>query len=152
MSVIQKIFVIIMNKRLMKWLEANGKLSDAQGAFQKTRGAEEFFLGFDMLLHQSLRKGSGMVYVGQLDLEKAFDRVNRTILWNTIWDMGIKGRFWRLLQTVYKDTYITVNFGIMQTEPIKLTQGVRQGCSLSSTLFAIYVDKIIKMLADTGAG
>ncbi len=84
MSVIQKIFVVVMNKRLMQWIDDNKKLSDLQGAFQLKRGAEEFYLAFDLLLHQNLRAETGTVYVGQLDLEKAFDRTNRTMLWNTL--------------------------------------------------------------------
>ena len=58
------------------------------------------------------------IYIIKLDMEKAFDRVNRTILWNKLWDMGIRGKFWRVLHNIYSKTWTQVKIGNQKTEPI----------------------------------
>ena len=68
MSIIQKIFVIVMNGRLTEFCLEYNKIEDAQGAYQRKKGAEEFLLEFNILLHHSLRENDGPVIVGQLDL------------------------------------------------------------------------------------
>ncbi len=117
----------------MKWNKENNIISDTQGAFQKGKGAEEFVLGLDMYIHQQLQTGREYVVMAQIDIEKAFDRVNRTLLWNKLWKMGMKGRFWKLLQNIYDGTWTQIKIAGAKTTAVEQAQAVRQGCQLSST-------------------
>ena len=78
MCVAEKILATILNNILMHWIKINSKVSDLQGAFQKGKGADDFLLLLNMLLNQSIKNsGTKKVYILQLDIEKAFDRVWR---------------------------------------------------------------------------
>ncbi len=108
MGVIQKVMVITLNTRLMHWNKEKSILKDTQGAFQKGKGAEEFALGLEMMIHNELQTGREYMVMAQIDIEKAFDRVNRTFLWNKLRRMGMKGKFWRILQNIYEQTWTRV--------------------------------------------
>ena len=48
------------------------------------------------------------------------------------------------IKSLYHATRIVINTGNKRTDEIKINQGVRQGCSLSPTLFNIYIDDVLK--------
>ncbi len=102
----------------MAWNKRHKIISDTQGAFQKGKGAEEFILGLDMFIHQQLQTGNEYLVMTQIDIEKAFARVNRTFLCNKLWKFGMKEKFWRMLQNIYKKTGTRVKIGNMKSEPV----------------------------------
>lgn len=53
--------------------------------------------------------------------------------------MGFGGRFLRCLQALYEGDHVTCSVGGLTTRPVFLGRGLRQGCSLSPLLFALYV-------------
>ena len=84
--------------------------------------------------------------------KNAFPRTKRDILWNIVYDMGVKGKFWRVLMKLYKKTTIQIRLGKLISKKVLITQGLRQGCPLSSTLFTMYIDNLVKHLKDTNTG
>ena len=66
--------------------------------------------------------------------------------------MGIRGKFWRTLQVLYRKTISLVKIGGVKSYFIYIRQGVKQGCALSSTLYSIYMQLLINGLHDTGKG
>ena len=104
MNVTQQILVIVMNTRLMMWNKNTRISDDTQGAFQKGKGAEEFVLGMDLHIHQQLSVGREYLIIAHIYIAKAYDRVTRRTLWVKLWHMGIRGKFWRMLQNIYTRT------------------------------------------------
>ena len=43
-----------------------------------------------------------------VDVQKAYDTVWRGILWLKLWDMGVKGRMWRVIKKMYEASRSTV--------------------------------------------
>ena len=77
-----------------------------------------------------------------LDISKAYDSVNRQILWSRLIAMGFGSSFLGCLKALYAgDSVDTVINGI-STRPVYLRRGLRQGCSLSPLLFALYISDI----------
>ncbi len=64
-----------------------------------------------MMIHNELQTGREYMVMAQIDIEKAFDRVNRTFLWNKLRRLGMKGKFWRILQNIYEQTWTRVKMG-----------------------------------------
>ena len=78
-----------------------------------------------------------------LALEKAYDRVWRTGLWEALKQYGVEGRLLRAVQGMYKDSEAAVKVGEEITEWFEVQRGVRQGCPMSPWLFNIYLDMVM---------
>ena len=69
-----------------------------------------------------------------LDVQKAYDTVWRDGLWLKLWDMGVKGRMWRVIKNMYEASRSTVVLEGEKSAMFSVEQGVAQGCSLSPML------------------
>lgn len=77
------------------------------------------------------------VAVLQIDLEKAFDRVNHDILFSILNHVGVGSIIFNGVMMAYKgcSTRLLINRSL--SEPIHINSSVRQGCPLSPLLFAL---------------
>ena len=79
MNVSYKIFSEMVNDRLTKFLRMNKSMSEEQAGFTAKRRLEENILGLQLEIAHARRKGK-KVYCAMLDVEKAFDSVDRGAL------------------------------------------------------------------------
>ena len=59
-----------------------------------------------------------------LDIQKAYDSVNREILWTILTRMGFGGKFLDGLKKLYKAGNVTCDIYRVPTEPVFLGQGL----------------------------
>ena len=57
--------------------------------------------------------------------------------------IGVHGNILYAIQSPYKDVSCAVNINGSLTEWFPVCQGVKQGCGLSPTLFAIYINDLV---------
>ena len=57
-----------------------------------------------------------------------------------MWEMGIQGKLWHVIRNIYNVDQSCVYFDGIKSEYFDITQG----CTLSPTLFLIFVDGLIK--------
>ncbi|KAJ4446287.1 hypothetical protein ANN_12982 [Periplaneta americana] len=79
-----------------------------------------------------------------IDLEKAYDSVLIKQLWEEIKGIGVSLPLIALIQRLYKDSQAAVKIGKRLSAAFYTTKGLRQGCSISPTLFKIYIQQILK--------
>ncbi|KAK3549572.1 hypothetical protein QTP86_004974 [Hemibagrus guttatus] len=72
-----------------------------------------------------------------VDLEKAFDCVPRGILWEVLWEYGVRGP---LLRAVRSGSLVRIASCKSDLFPVHV--GLRQGCPLSPVLFIVFMDRI----------
>ena len=84
------------------------------------------------------------VHCSYVDIKKAYDSVNRERLWEIMSRFGFSVVFINCIKKLYDNDYVTSSVNGTMTRPVYLSRGVRQGCSLSPLLFALY-------LADLGS-
>ena len=77
-------------------------------------------------------------HVAFLDLEKAFDRLDRNQLWQILNRRGISYRLIEAIKSLYKNTDVQIDTGKKILEKIYINQEVRQGCNLSPA-FLIFI-------------
>jgi hypothetical protein len=82
-------------------------------------------------------------YIACIDLEKAFDTVNRAKLWEILQNKGIPRHVVRTIQNMYTVIKITKEFNTREDFK-EISQGVRQGCPMSPTLFNLYFDEVVR--------
>ena len=132
------LFSKVLNARLTKVVEEKNLLGEIQNGFRKGRsGADNNFV-----LHTILMKCSAKGIKPNLafiDVRKAYDTVCRILLWMTLVRMGLGGSFVRMIMAMYDGDYLTTEVNGEKTRRVFLGRGVRQGCSLSPMLFALYL-------------
>ena len=78
------------------------------------------------------------------DYAKAFDSVDHKKLWQILKEMGIPDHLTCLLRNLYAGEEATVRTGQGTTDWFQIGKGVRQGCILSSCLFNLYAEYIMR--------
>ena len=128
----------LLNARLTDVVEKHKILGEIQNGFRKNRsGIDSAFVLNTILWKTMARKKK--VNLAFLDIEKAYDSVRRDTLWEKMTSMGFGGQFLNSIKSLYDGDYVTCNVNGATTNPLYLGRGLRQGCSLSPILFALYV-------------
>jgi hypothetical protein len=78
-----------------------------------------------------------------IDWQKAFDRVNWTLLMQILQGTGIDWRE-RLISNLYMAQSVKVRLNRGETRSVKIGRRVRQGCCLSPILFNLYSESPTK--------
>ena len=86
------------------------------------------------------------------DIEKAFDSVELPILLRPLHEIGINGKFWRLVKHWYSTSSARVRVNGHTSNSFKISRGVKQGSVLSPTLFLTVMDLLLKRLRESNCG
>ena len=78
-----------------------------------------------------------------IDYEKAFDNIQRQILFNILKSRRIPDTMLKTIVDIYTQSKIMIKFNNKLSKPVEINEGVRQGCPLSSKLFNVYLNEII---------
>ena len=77
------------------------------------------------------------LYTTFVDLTKAFDTVSRDGLWKIMAKFGCPDKFIALVRSFHDGMQVRVQDDCESSEPILVTNGVKQGCVLAPTLFSL---------------
>ncbi|MCP3679958.1 MAG: hypothetical protein GY782_06675, partial [Gammaproteobacteria bacterium] len=90
-----------------------------------------------------MEKGQKL-YAAFMDLEKAYDKVDREGLWKVLRMYGVTGRLLEAVKSLYEGAKGAVRVEYEQSEFFDLNVGLKQGCVMSPWLFNIYMDGVMK--------
>ena len=82
------------------------------------------------------------LYVAFIDMEKAYDRVNRKKLFEVMRGYGVQEKLVDVIERIYDGGMVKFEMEGIRTGWFKSDSGVRQGCPLSPLLFNIYVREL----------
>ena len=100
MDTIGKIFCMIVNERLRACIEMNGLLSEEQNGFRlDRRGEDNIFIVRELI--EKCKRESKKGYFAFLDIEKAYDRVNREILCKVLNKCGMSQKMVNIIRSMY---------------------------------------------------
>jgi hypothetical protein len=136
-----KIMESIVQRRLSRFLEEKGILYSHQSAFRKNHSCE-------MALNETLEQIYGQLERGRevlvvfLDLRRAFDTIDRSILFRKLDRIGVRGHSLNWFKSLLSDRTQTVKIGNHISEPLGANIGVPQGGGLGPLLFSVYINDI----------
>ena len=99
LSVVGKVFCKVLNNRLVHCLNKEGVLHEGQAGFRVNRSCMDNVYTLNEIVQGRLEEDKE-TYAFFLDVQKAYDTVWRDDLWLKLWDMGVKGKMWRVNKNV----------------------------------------------------
>lgn len=95
-------------------------------------------------LMEKFREAKKSMYLVFVDLEKAYDKVPRKVLWEVLNKKGIGSRYIEVVKDMYKDSKTSVRTVGGISEGFGVGIGVHQGSALSPYLFVLVMDELLK--------
>ena len=81
-------------------------------------------------------------FLSFIDFQKAFDFVPHDLLYHKLVNLGVDGDLYHSIRSIYRNPISCVQLNGQLTDWFPITSRVRQGNSLSPTLFAAYINDL----------
>ena len=150
-SCMYKLFSSILNTRLSKWIEENKILAEEQNGFRKGRSTVDQISSLTNIINTRKKKRMS-TYCAFIDFKKAYDYVDRDILWHRLNNMGISGKIFNAIKALYNSVSACVRLNGLCSDWFEINVGLRQGCSLSPILFNLFLDDLACKIKAMGEG
>ncbi len=92
-----------------------------------------------MLVKEYLGKDRKL-YAAFMDLENAYNRVDREVLWYVLKIYGVEGQVMERIKAFHRVVKACVKADVELSDSFAIGVGVRQGCVMSPWLFNIFMD------------
>ena len=134
-----------------KRIESTVPLTQAQGGGKRgTSTCDHLFLMRATI--EISKKQKRETFLTFYDVSKAYDNVDNGDMLNIMWERGLRGKAWRILQNLNKDLKAVVKTKFGPTRTIDMQIGGKQGSRLTGRMFAKMMDTLAEDLEPTGEG
>ena len=140
-----KVLARILLKRLVASV-SESLMPETQCGFRSGRSTVDMIFAARQLMEKT-REQHRNLYIAFVDLSKAFDSVDRELLWSVLRRCGCPPRFIQIIRGLHDGMRLRVRYGGDVSEPFEVSRGVKQGCVLAPVLFNIYVQCITRLLS-----
>lgn len=123
-------------------------ISSSQHGFMKNRSTLSNLTIFSNFVLEKMENG-GQIDVIYTDFEKAFDRVDHTILLNKLYSLGIRGDLFRWITSYLSNRSQAVVLGGYKSDFIQIPSGVPQGSHLGPLFYNAYMFDISSCLPNS---
>ena len=135
-NIIYKIWAIIMTNRITPYM---GLLTrETQTAYKTGRSTLDIL---SLIQNQIQHEETKQLLL--LDLSKAFDSINRNILWAILYEKGVPWELIKQIRSGHKGNKLCPKYKGVLGPQMYNNKGVFQGSPISAMLFIIYFDHLI---------
>ena len=149
-DVVYKIFMTVIKNRIEEHLEKNHLIKENQTGFTKGGKKEENLFILQYLVGKAFKRKKTLIVI-TIDYSKAYDSIDRNKMIQALKEYKIHPDIINTIANLYKGDYTMVKIGGKERK-IGMTNGIKQGCTASTTLFKIITYEIIKELEEKGRG
>ncbi|KAI3374056.1 hypothetical protein L3Q82_022610 [Scortum barcoo] len=135
-----KVYARVLERRIRPIVD-HSRIQEEQCGFRPGRGTLDQLYTLHRVL-EGLWEFAQPVHMCFVDLEKAFDRVPRGILWGVLREYGVRGPLLRAVRSLYDRSRSLVRIAGSKSDLFPVHVGLRQGCPRSPVLFIIFMDRI----------
>ncbi|XP_049595828.1 leucine-rich repeat-containing protein 57 isoform X1 [Syngnathus scovelli] len=134
-----KVYSGVLERRVRR--EVEPRIQEEQCGFRPGRGTVDQLYTLGRIL-EGAWEFAQPVHMCFVDLEKAFDRVPREVLWRVLREYGVPSQLIRAVRSLYHRCQSLVRISGSKSDSFPVRVGLRQGCPLSPILFIIFMDRI----------
>lgn len=124
-------------------------LNDVISKTQKAGLPERYIQDIHYNLESYIRYTKNRIhdaFIMTIDYAKAFDTVNHSYLLGVLDKIGLNQRAQRMFKKIYKEMKCKVEVNGSLTKNIKIRRGIRQGCPMSMTLYALSTEPMMRKI------
>ena len=148
-SIVSKVYTGILNRRLVQWAELEKKIVEEQAGFRANYSTIDHIFTLYSLVEKFLSRHSKL-YVAFIDFRKAFDSVDRDLLWYVMRKVGVHGKLYRALRGIYNTVTACVRDKGNYSKYFPCPKGVKQGCLLSPQMFCFFINELATEVSKSG--
>ena len=146
-----KIFTVIVNKRMSTFLEKQQIFSNMQGGFRVGKTTFTKIWSLVQTIEDS-KINKKPLHTCYIDLKKAYDSVEHWGLCRVMQAYGFDPDVIRLIKNLCINNHSSIITPHGLSNAFNITRGVRQGCPLSPTLFILFLNPLLTWLEDSNLG
>ena len=150
LSVVGKLFTNLINARLSNWAETYHVLLEAQAGFRAKMGTTDNIFALHGLISHFINQNK-QLFCSFIDFTKAFDYIVRDNMWFKIYRLGVRGKLFNVIKSIYSHVYSRVKVQNELGTIFESHLGLRQGECLSPILFSLYINDLEETLYLEGA-
>ena len=141
-----KVLFKVVARRLSAYCESKGLLPEEQCGFRQNRSTTDM-MSVVRRRQEIGRKTGVSLFMCFIDLQKAYDTVDRTLLWQVLTRIGVPPQMLAVIQQFHDgmSTCVRPNGGVC-SDWFEVEQGLRQGCVLSPLLFNIFFTAVLTVV------
>lgn len=139
-----KVLAKILLTRLTQHLTET-TLPETQCGFRKERSTCDMIFAVRQI-QEKCHEQNRDLYIAFIDLAKAFDTVNRELLWNVLSKIGVPNKFLNIVKSLHDNMTACVSIGGSKSKPFNVEVGVKQGCVLAPVIFNIYLTAVTLLI------
>ena len=136
-----KVLICMATQRLTQCLEEKGFLSREQAGFRLREECPGQVAALIEMLQRRATDGLPS-YLLFVDLTKAYDTVPHEALFAKMEQHGIRGTMLNFVKALYASSAFRVRLDGIDSAPIPLLRGLRQGCPMSPILFDVFINDL----------
>ena len=141
-----KVLLKVVARRLGAYCEAKGLLPEKQCGFRPDRSTTDMIFVVHRL-QEIGRKAGVSLFMCFIDLQKAYDAVDRTLLWQVLTRIGVPPQMIAVIRQLHDRMRACVRPGDgVCSDWFEVEQGLRQGCVLSPLLFNIFFAPVLNVI------
>ena len=142
LSIAGEILARIILDRLIPTI-AEENLPESQRGFRANRGTMDMVFALRQIQEKCREQNMGL-YAAFIDLAKGIDTVSREGLWTILERLGCPPQLLAIIQQLHVGQKGQVKHSGEMSDPFPIDNGVKQGCVLSPTLFALFFSLMLK--------
>ena len=136
MSVVGKVLADVILQRPCHLLES-GIYLESQSGYRSNCSTVDGIFTVRQLMEKT-REHRQNLYIAFIDFMKAFDKVNRTLLYMVLGKLGCPKKFVDMVSALHTGMEAKLLMNGNLSQPVSYNSGVKQGCKLAPTLFRMF--------------
>ncbi len=142
LSCVYKLYASVLNSRLYSYLDVLDLTDDSQNGFRGGRSCEDHIHSLISQLKQGINAGKDS-FCCYIDMQKAFDFLDRDLLLLKLLRLGISGKFYHAIKSSLLNTSSCVRINHNSSGFFNTAFGTRQGDVISPNLFSIFINDLL---------